>query len=514
MSTAGAGLVVFAPLRLEARAVRAGLPAATVVRTGMGPRRAAGSASAAASTYGRDVRAVAVAGVCGGLEPGMRPGDIVLASEVRGPDGAVARCPSPALLAAALRAAGLRVHVGPIASVERLASGPARSKLAASGAIAVDMESWWLASALTDLADLTGSVGQPFAVVRVVVDTAEHRLVRPGVVGAGVHALRVLRTAAAFLGPWAAAAGERRVVLAGPRSFCAGVERAIATVERALERFPAPIYVRKQIVHNVHVVRDLERRGAVFVDELDEVPAGATVVFSAHGVAPQVEEDAKARDLTVIDATCPLVTKVHAEARRFVRDGTTVLLIGHAGHEETEGTMGESPESIRLVETVADVDRVEVPDPRRVAYLMQTTLAVDEAEHIAGRLRERFPALVGPKSDDICYATSNRQDAVRAIAAESDVVLVVGSTNSSNSQRLVEVAQREGCQAHLVDDASDIDLRWLAGVRNVGLTAGASAPPALVDGVIAALSGLGAVEVIERSVVEETLQFQLPKEVT
>jgi 4-hydroxy-3-methylbut-2-enyl diphosphate reductase len=276
----------------------------------------------------------------------------------------------------------------------------------------------------------------------------------------------------------------------------------------------APVYVRKQIVHNTRVVSDLEQRGAVFVDELDEVPAGATVVFSAHGVSPQVERDAKTRDLTVIDATCPLVTKVHAEARRFVRDGTTVLLIGHAGHEETEGTMGESPEAIRLVETVADVDRVAVPDPRRVAYLMQTTLAVDEAEHIAGRLRERFPALVGPKSDDICYATSNRQDAVRAIAAESDVVLVVGSTNSSNSQRLVEVAQREGCRAHLVDDASDIDLRWLAGVRSVGLTAGASAPPALVDDVVVALSGLGDVEVVERSVVEETLQFQLPKEVT
>ena len=248
----------------------------------------------------------------------------------------------------------------------------------------------------------------------------------------------------------------KRVILASPRSFCAGVERAIEIVEQVLEQREGPVYVRKQIVHNTHVVADLERRGAVFVEELDEVPDGAAVVFSAHGVSPAVRADAERRGLDVLDATCPLVAKVHAEARRFAGRGDTIVLIGHAGHEEVDGTLGEAPDRTVLVRSAADVASLEVEDPTRVSYLTQTTLAVDEASEVVDALRARFPELRGPGSDDICYATTNRQDAVRAIAAESDVVLVVGSANSSNSVRLVEVARREGTPAYLVDGVSDI----------------------------------------------------------
>jgi len=297
------------------------------------------------------------------------------------------------------------------------------------------------------------------------------------------------------------------VLLAAPRSFCAGVERAIEIVEHALRRHGRPVYVRKQIVHNTHVVADLERRGAVFVEELDEVPAGAIVVFSAHGVSPAVRDDGERRGLDVIDATCPLVTKVHNEARRFAARGDTVLLIGHGGHEEVEGTLGEAPERTVLVEDVAAAHIVEVPDPERVSYLTQTTLAVDETAEIISVLRKRFPALRGPASDDICYATTNRQEALAAVAREADLVLVVGSANSSNSVRLVELARRGGTPAYLVDDASAIRPEWLTGVRVVGLTAGASAPPRLVDEVIAAL---GPVEVVERTTAVETVHFTLP----
>ena len=297
------------------------------------------------------------------------------------------------------------------------------------------------------------------------------------------------------------------VLLASPRSFCAGVERAVEIVERALDQRGRPVYVRKQIVHNAHVVADLEGRGAVFVDELDEVPPGATVVFSAHGVAPQVHTDAGHRELRVIDATCPLVTKVHAEARRFAGRGDTLLLIGHAGHEEVEGTLGEAPARTLLVQDVAEARTVEVPDPERVSYLTQTTLAADETEEIIAVLAARFPALRGPASDDICYATTNRQRALTAVAAEADVVLVVGSANSSNSVRLVELARRGGTPAYLIDDASDIEPDWLAGAGVVGLTAGASAPPGLVDEVLAAL---GPVTVIERATATESVRFTLP----
>jgi 4-hydroxy-3-methylbut-2-enyl diphosphate reductase len=299
------------------------------------------------------------------------------------------------------------------------------------------------------------------------------------------------------------------LVLASPRSFCAGVERAIEVVERALELRGAPIFVRKQIVHNTHVVADLESRGAVFVEELDEVPDGATVIFSAHGVSPQVRAEAERRDLRVIDATCPLVTKVHAEARRFAAAGNTVVLIGHAGHEEVEGTMGEAPEYVVLVQDAGDVAGIEVADPSKVAYLTQTTLAVDETAEVVTALRERFPALVAPRSDDICYATTNRQRALAEVAAEVDVVLVVGSVNSSNSQRLVELSKRQGTPAYLVDDVSGIRPEWLEGAVTVGVTAGASAPPELVDQIIAALAPG---RVIEREVTAESMFFALPAE--
>jgi 4-hydroxy-3-methylbut-2-enyl diphosphate reductase len=300
------------------------------------------------------------------------------------------------------------------------------------------------------------------------------------------------------------------VLLAAPRSFCAGVERAIEIVEHALAQRGQPVYVRKQIVHNAHVVADLERRGAVFVDELEQVPPGATVVFSAHGVSPAVRTEAGQRHLRVIDATCPLVTKVHTEARRFAARGDTVLLIGHAGHEEVEGTLGEAPGDMVLVEDVAQAWTVTVPDPERVSYLTQTTLAVDETTEILGVLRARFPFLKGPASADICYATTNRQQSLSAVAEKSDLVLVVGSTNSSNSVRLVELARRAGTRAHLIDDASEIRPEWLDGVRTVGVTAGASAPPELVDEVVAAL---GAVRVLEHRTTTEDIRFTLPSAV-
>lgn len=308
-------------------------------------------------------------------------------------------------------------------------------------------------------------------------------------------------------------AGRRRVLLAGPRSFCAGVERAIEIVERALESRGAPVYVRKQIVHNVSVVDDLASRGAVFVDELDEVPDDATVVFSAHGVSPAVREEAVRRGLDVIDGTCPLVAKVHAEARRFAARGDTVVLVGHAGHEEVEGTMGEAPGSMVLVETAEEVHALPAADGRGMSYLTQTTLAVDETAEVVSALRERFPLLQDPPSDDICYATTNRQAALKAIVAESDLVLVVGSENSSNSVRLVEMAHRGGARAHLIDRGADIRPEWLEGVRTVGLTAGASAPPALVADVLTRLKSFGPIEVEERRITHEDIHFDLPSAV-
>jgi 4-hydroxy-3-methylbut-2-enyl diphosphate reductase len=306
---------------------------------------------------------------------------------------------------------------------------------------------------------------------------------------------------------------RRTVLLAGPRSFCAGVERAIDIVERALDRYGAPVYVRRQIVHNTHVVQDLEARGARFVDELDAVPDGALVVIAAHGVAPEVHEEAHERGLRVIDATCPLVAKVHAEARRFARDGYRIVLVGHLDHEEVQGTVGEAPDAIEVVEEPAAADQVQASDPEHVAYLTQTTLAVDEVQEVVDALRARFPALTGPRADDICYATQNRQEAVRTLAAECDVMLVVGSRNSSNSNRLVEVAERFGCTARLLEDASELDDALVRDAATIGITAGASAPESLVQGVVEALAAFGPVDVVERDVVQESMRFTLPVEV-
>jgi len=448
--------------------------------------------------------AVVVAGVGGGVSPELRAGDVVVASEVRDDIGrTVLRAAAP--LVAALRQQGLRVHIGPMVSTDHIVTGPERERLARTGALAVDMESSAVVRALPTR-DL------PVAVVRVIVDTAYTPLGRLRTVGAGAKALRVLRRIGPSLRVWADLAGPRSVVLAGPRSFCAGVDRAIDIVEQALRRYPRPVYVRRQIVHNAHVVADLQRQGAVFVDELDEVPDNTAVVFSAHGVAPAVRAEAKRRNLTVVDATCPLVAKVHTEARRFLARGDTVLLVGHDGHDETEGTLGEG--DIQLVRTPADAAGVHVDDPSRVSYLTQTTLAVDEVAQVVDVLRERFPLLSAPPTEDICYATTNRQQAVLAIADECDIVIVVGSQNSSNSKRLVEVAERAGTPAYLVDDASSIAPEWIMNARRIGLTAGASAPPHLVDEVIGTLRALGPVDVVEREVTREDIRFTLPKEVS
>jgi 4-hydroxy-3-methylbut-2-enyl diphosphate reductase len=490
----------------------------------MGPRRAATTAS----TLPRGAP-VLVAGVAAAQTPTLHPGDVVVATEVRSAAGSTAlrlpnstaelftrlrgalllssgstalgaepvEIPSAPLLAGALRGLGLRVHLGPVSSVSRIARRPV-----ADGSIAVDMESAALAPS-----------GAPFAVVRAIVDTPDHPLWRLGTLHRGVAALRTLTACRPALEWWAAATGPREVLLAAPRSFCAGVARAIDTVEAALARYGPPVYVRRQIVHNAHVVRDLEARGAVFVDEVEAVPEGSVLVFSAHGVAPTVRRDAATREATVIDATCPLVTKVHSEIRRYARAQNTVFLIGHPEHEEVQGSWGEAPEDVIVVPDIETAQKVQPRDASRVAYTMQTTLAVDEAEQIAQVLRERFPALSAPRTDDICYATTNRQRAVRAIARQVDLVLVVGSPNSSNSVRLVEVAQREGVPAHLVDDVSEIDLRWLAGRARLGITAGASAPPHLVEEIVHCLGGLGPVNVREERLIEEDVTFALPKEV-
>jgi 4-hydroxy-3-methylbut-2-enyl diphosphate reductase len=303
------------------------------------------------------------------------------------------------------------------------------------------------------------------------------------------------------------------VRLAAPRGYCAGVDRAVITVEKALDLYGAPVYVRKQIVHNKHVVSDLESRGAVFVEELDEVPEGATVVFSAHGVSPAVHEEAKVRGLKTIDATCPLVTKVHHEAKRFAKDDYDILLIGHAGHEEVEGTSGEAPEHIQLVQGPEDVADIVVRDPSKVAWLSQTTLSVDETLETVDAIRERFPELLDPPSDDICYATQNRQLAVKEIAHDADLVIVVGSANSSNSVRLAEVALEAGARAaYRVDDASEIDDAWLDGVDKVSVTSGASVPEALVEGVLAYLAERGYPDAEAVHSAEESLIFALPPE--
>ncbi len=304
-----------------------------------------------------------------------------------------------------------------------------------------------------------------------------------------------------------------KLFLAAPRGYCAGVDRAVQTVERALELYGAPVYVRKEIVHNKHVVEELAERGAIFVEEETEVPEGKTVVFSAHGVSPAVHASAAERSLKTIDATCPLVTKVHVEAKKFAAAGYTIVLIGHAGHEEVEGTMGEAPDNIVLIETEEDVDGLEVADPDRIAYISQTTLSVDETDAIIRRLRRRFPNITGPRTDDICYATTNRQMAVRQMAGECDLVLVIGSRNSSNSNRLVEVARDHGAESHLIDNEGQVEEAWLEGKRVVGISSGASAPEELVQRLVEFFRARGTEQVEEFEVVQEDVRFMLPKEI-
>jgi 4-hydroxy-3-methylbut-2-enyl diphosphate reductase len=307
--------------------------------------------------------------------------------------------------------------------------------------------------------------------------------------------------------------GPSRVLLAAPRGYCAGVDRAVQTVEHALELYGEPIYVRKEIVHNKHVVQELEKRGAIFVEEETEVPEGQMVVFSAHGVAPSVHANAALRQLRTIDATCPLVTKVHVEARKFAAEGYTIVLVGHEGHEEVEGTTGEAPENIVLVQTEEDVDTLEVDDPNRIAYITQTTLSVDETSSIIAKLKAKFPNAVGPKTDDICYATTNRQQAVKALAKECELVLVIGSTNSSNSNRLVEVAREHGAESYLIDNHLQVDDAWLDGVETVGITSGASAPEELVERLVTFFRERGADDVSTLKTVDEDVRFMLPREI-
>lgn len=497
------GTVVLAPLRLEARALRRGSPSLPVVRTGAGPVRAARTVAGLARELVPS--AVAVAGVAGGLLPGMEPGTVVVADRVLTEDGrVVADLPAAAVLAAHLRSMGLHTMVGTVVSTPRLVHGSdARAALARLGAVAVDTETAYALGARWDV---------PTAVVRVVADTPGRELRSPSTISGGLLALRNLRAAAPALSAWAAALTHRRILLPGPRSFCAGVERAISTVERALDRYGEPVYVRRQIVHNRHVVEDLQSRGAMFVEELSEVPEGSTVILSAHGVSPAVRAEADGRELRVIDATCPLVSKVHHEVRKFAAKGYQVVMIGHSGHDETEGTLGEA-EEISLVTSREDVAGLQVRDPERLAYITQTTLSPADVAGIVSELSSRYPAIVGPHAADICYATQNRQDAVSAVAAECDLVLVVGSSNSSNAARLVEVAERSGAPAVLVEDEGSLRLDLLGPASTVGVTAAASTPPHLVERVVSAVASLGGAAVEERPTRSENVNFPLPVEV-
>ena len=420
----------------------------------------------------------------------------------------VATIDSALTLASELRRAGETVLGGAVISAPKVVHGAGRrAALARTGAIAVDTETAYLLDAL-GRAEWRGSA----AVIRVVADTPERELRSPATIAGGIAALRTLRRSSPVLAQWARIAQPRQVLLAGPRSFCAGVERAISTVERAIDLTDGPVYVRRQIVHNHHVVAGLEERGAVFVEEVAEVPPGATVVLSAHGVSPTVRAEADSRQLRVIDATCPLVAKVHREVKRFADRGFQLVLIGHPGHDEIEGTRGEA-QDLTVVSSPEEVDNLEVADPEKLAYITQTTLSPDDVAGVVSKLSERFPAIVGPHAADICYATQNRQDAVTAIAADCDLVLVVGSANSSNAARLVEVAQRGGSRATLVEDESALRLEWLTGATTIGVTAAASTPPALVDRLVAAIRALGGADVEERVTRTENVNFPLPVEV-
>ena len=396
------------------------------------------------------------------------PGSLIVATEILTAQGVPVRCSAAPIVWGALRRLGLDARLGPLATGDGLS---------------------------TLLLTSSSAYGRTTAI-------GAHPADRAAVAAAGAVLSQVVE-----------ASQPRHVLLPSPRSFCAGVDRAIEIVEAVLRRHGPPVYVRKQIVHNTHIVARLEAQGVIFVDELDGVPTGMPVVFSAHGVSPAVRAEAGHKGLDVVDATCPLVTKVHGEARRFAQRGDTVVLIGHEGHEETEGTLGEAPDHMVLVGDVTDVASLDVPDPQHVSYLTQTTLAVDETAEVIAALREKFPAIRGPRSEDICYATTNRQDALMATLADADLVLVVGSVNSSNSQRLVELSSRNGTPAHLVDDVTRIELEWLIGAATIALTAGASAPASLVHEVVVALDGLGPTRSEERQVVTEDIRFALPRKV-
>lgn len=486
---------VFTPLRSEWLALRDRVRTPDLVRSG----RATGESRPGS---------VLVAGVAGALRDDLLPGDLVVATEVwRGEDpstdpGARIICPAAPIVAGDLRRIGLLVHTGPIVTVDGVVHDPdRRRRLADTGALAVDTESAGLVS--TD-----GTT----VVVRAVVDTPDRPLLRPGTPARGVAALASLRRAAPVIEAWAAATGERELLLAGPRSFCAGVERAIEIVERALERFGAPVYVRRQIVHNRHVVDDLERRGAVFVEEADDVPPGSTLVLAAHGVAPEVRSTAAERELKVIDATCPLVSKVHAQGRHYVRQGRTVILIGHAGHPEVEGTLGQIPGKVLLVQTEADVAKLDLPADTPLAYVTQTTLSVDDTRGIIAALYRRFKDVNGPGTKDICYATQNRQTALLELSKLVDVIFVVGATNSSNSNRLCEIGIEAGTPTHLIANGSEIKPEWLTGVEVVGITAGASAPEVMVKDVIDTLRRMAPVELSTLPGEDEHIEFRVPLE--
>lgn len=519
------GLLVLAPLRVEASALRRAGGARHVVVTGMGP-------AAAQAFRDRDHAAdgpVAVAGFCGSLRDGVEPGDIVVANEVRGPTGVVT-LPSAAAVSHSLRQAGLKVHVGSILSTDHVVRGSERTECAADDPLAVDMESFWLVSGVqarhdaaaarravgaVGAAGAAGDVGTAgtagaadhggqstsiaragTAVVRVVSDSPGSGFGPYGLVASGLKGLRSLTQIGGCLEAWAAAVGARTVLIAAPRSFCAGVCRAIDITEQALAESGAPLYVRREIVHNKHVVDSFRDRGVIFVRELSEVPQEQAVVFAAHGVSPAVRADAQARGLKTIDATCPLVARLHKRARMLVDQGCLVVFIGKKGHDETEGVVGEASDSIVVVEDQGDIDQLASANAP-VATLTQTTLVPHEVEGLLAGLRARFPHLKAPQTSDVCYASRNRQAAVRRVAPKCDWFLVIGSTNSSNSKRLMEEAERAGTPAALVDDESDIDLARLVGVRTLGLTAGASAPEVLIERMLAFLRSLGPLEIRE-----------------
>jgi 4-hydroxy-3-methylbut-2-enyl diphosphate reductase len=490
-----AKLRVLAPLRIESFAYGG---ADTIIGAGQDRARRAGSKLAARLD---ERTAVALVGVAGALAPQLVAGDLIIASELRSTESSASRhLPGAALLSAEFKRSRVAAHTGPVVTSAKYVAAGDRGTLANSGALAVDMESSWVMDYLPN---------NPLAVVRSISDTATRGPMRGG--------LRALGSLSATRGPlerWARACGEHEIILASPRSFCAGVERAIETVERTIEQFGAPVYVRRQIVHNLHVVRGLERKGAVFVEEISEVPDGAVVVLAAHGVSPEVRRQVAERgSLRVIDATCPLVAKVHTEARRYAAQDYNIVLIGHAEHEEVEGTYGEAPERIRIVSSTADVPHLDYERDQPIAYLTQTTLATDETAEIIDVLRARYPDIAAPSSKDICYATQNRQDAVRSIAHRCDLMVVVGSSNSSNTARLVEVAQREGCRTELIEDVTQLELGWLAGARSIGVTAGASVPDVLVQDVVGAISSLGPVHLSEEIMIQETVHFALPTRV-